>query len=112
MSEALIATIGIIGVACVTAFGSIMVALLSSTRKHTKDILDQTENDHVKNPKKISNLRDNIDHNQSLIMAKVDTIITHQETHSNMIASLFQIQNIHTHKIDEITKENPHARTS
>lgn len=62
----LIAQLGAIGVAVVTAIGLIIVAIVNRTRQHTKAVRDQVENDHP------TNFRDEQDHRHLEVVTKFD----------------------------------------
>jgi hypothetical protein len=95
----------------ITAFGLITIALINRTRVHAKATREQAENRHIDNPQKISNLRENIDHNQEVSIDKLDNltglvmgVVDTQRRQGNKLDRLFSVTNRHTDQIQEMTQ--------
>ena len=111
----LITTGGIIIAAIVTALSGIQIALLNTTRIHSKKTREQTENAHKESP--LPNLRDNIDVNQYILVEMLKGITDTQKeqgeklnNHGEKLNTLTQVVSGHTEYIDEQTIENPNRK--
>jgi hypothetical protein len=117
---------GVIAVAVISALTAIQLALANSTRKLAKEVKEQTVNDHQRDPKKISNLRDNIDSNQFDLVNRLELIsrsqtgiietqtgiIDTQRRQGNKIDRLFDITHKHNDVISEMTQDTIHTHRS
>lgn len=98
-------TVGLIAVALISTIGGVQIALINRTRQHAKTAANQLENEHVTDPSKVSNIREDITHNQGETNKKLDMVIAQQFRMNNKVDRLFSITNTHTNQIDEITHD-------
>lgn len=104
--EPIITTGGGIIIATITLIGTVLAALIARGNRNSKIIRRQIENDHVSSDEtKIPNIRENIDHNHSLIMSKLDAISDTQRRQTNKIDKLFSITRTHDDRFDTIERE-------
>lgn len=106
MSDSVI--LGAMGIlsAIIAALGMIQVALINTTRRHSKAIREQTENEHIENPHKISNMREDMDDKHAGIIGMLRHVLRNQNVQGQMITTLFAITTGQQDQIDEMTQES------
>lgn len=90
--------------AIVTGMFGVIVVLLNRNRVHAKEAKDQLVNDHEQ-PGKITNLRENIDHNQAETKGFLVQLLRGQNFQAQQIGRLFQMVGELRQDVDENTQD-------
>lgn len=103
---------GAIILAVVVGTFGIQQARMNNLSKNIKAVRVQTENSHIDNPEKVSNLRVNLDVNHDDIVERVDRVIQlvmnvdeTQRKQSTKIDKLFSMVHKNTENIEKLMKE-------